>query len=94
MWNWTTSMEWFRLSLQQEKKAKKALEKITTVDEKTWLLPSASDETKMHTVQIIKSEYDCDCLGFQHTLNCYHVMAVKMLNGEAEKWKVKNYKVN
>jgi len=66
------------MSVQQERKAKAVLEKITKVDEKTWLLPSKSDDSKMHTVQIIKDEYDCDCLGFQHTLNCYHIIAVKM----------------
>jgi len=79
-----------KMSLQQEKKARKALEKITTVDDKTWVLPSISDETKTHTVTYrdgieVTGEYDCDCLGFIHTLNCYHVMAVKMLKGEVEK---------
>jgi hypothetical protein len=72
------------MSVQQVKKATAILGMITTVDEKTWLLPSKSDESKTHTVQIINKEYDCDCLGFQHTLNCYHVIAVKMLNGERD----------
>ena len=70
------------MSLQQIKKATEMLGKKTTVDEKTWVLPSKSDESKTHTVQIINDEYDCDCLGFQHTLNCYHVIAVKMSRGE------------
>ena len=70
------------MSLQQIKKATEMLGKITTVDEKTQVLPSKSDESKTHTVQIINDEYDCDCLGFQHTLNCYHVIAVKMSRGE------------
>ena len=70
------------MSLQQIKKATEMLGKITTVDEKTWVLPSKSDESKTHTVLIINDEYDCDCLGFQHTLNCYHVIAVKMSRGE------------
>jgi hypothetical protein len=53
-------------------------------------MPSASDDTKTHTVTYrdgieVTGEYDCDCLGFIHTLNCYHVMAVKMLKGEVEK---------
>ena len=66
------------MSLQQIKKATEMLGKITTVDEKTWILPSKSDESKTHTVKIINDEYDCDCLGFHHTLNCYHVIAFKM----------------
>jgi|TARA_B110000263_G_C15201878_1_gene461031 hypothetical protein len=70
------------MSRQQQKKAEEILSKITKVDDKTWLLPSKSDESKTHTVQIINEEYDCDCLGFQHTLNCYHVIAVKMSRGE------------
>ena len=70
------------MSLQQEKKAKAILDKVTKVDDNTWVLPSKSDETKTHTVQIIKVEYDCDCLGFQHTLNCYHVIAIKMIKGD------------
>ncbi len=70
------------MSKQQVKKATEILGKITKVDEKTWILPSKSDESKTHTVQIINEEYDCDCLGFQHTLNCYHVIAVKMSRGE------------
>jgi len=70
------------MSLQQEKKAKAILDKVTKVDDSTWVLPSKSDETKTHTVQIIKGEYDCDCLGFQHTLNCYHVIAIKMIKGD------------
>tara|TARA_R100000008_G_scaffold85405_2_gene75242 strand:- start:1101 stop:1325 length:225 start_codon:yes stop_codon:yes gene_type:complete len=70
------------MSKQQMKKASEILGKITVIDEEKWLLPSKSDESKTHTVQIINNEYDCDCLGFQHTLNCYHVIAVKMFRGE------------
>ncbi len=75
------------MSVQQVKKATAILGMITTVDEKTWVLPSKSDESKTHTVTYrdgieVTGEYDCDCLGFQHTLNCYHVIAVKMLKGE------------
>jgi len=70
------------MSLAQEKKAKAVLEKITKVDDTTWLLPSKSDDSKMHTVQSIKNEYECDCLGFIHTLNCYHIIAVRMFEVE------------
>tara|TARA_R110002020_G_scaffold233_3_gene1200 strand:+ start:1163 stop:1384 length:222 start_codon:yes stop_codon:yes gene_type:complete len=70
------------MSVQQQKKAKEILEKIRQIDEKTWKVPSKTDASKNHKVQIINNEYDCDCLGFQHTLNCYHVIAVKMLHGE------------
>ena len=45
------------MSKQQVKKATEILGKITTVDEKTWILPSKSDESKTHTVQIINNEY-------------------------------------
>ena len=75
------------MSLQQIKKATEMLGKITKVDENTWVLPSKSDESKTHTVTYnegieVTGDYDCDCLGFQHTLNCYHVIAVKMSRGE------------
>ena len=73
------------MSLAQERKAKAVLEKITKVDDKTWLLPSKSDDSKMHTVQSIKNEYECDCLGFIHTLNCYHIIAVKMFETKNHK---------
>ena len=75
------------MSLQQIKKAKAILDKVTKVDDKTWVLPSKSDETKTHTVTYnegieVTGDYDCDCLGFQHTLNCYHVIAIKMIKGD------------
>ena len=79
------------MSLQQEKKAREILSKITVIDDNKWLLPSKSDESKTHTVQIIDKEYDCDCLGFQHTLNCYHVIAGKMFREEIPKSLQKQY---
>ena len=74
------------MSLQQERKAKAILEKITKVDDTTWLLPSKSDDSKMHTVQLDTKllEYECDCLGYIHTLNCYHIIAVKMKENKKE----------
>ena len=38
------------MSEAQLKKAQKVLDKITEVEGNTWLLPSASNEEKMHTV--------------------------------------------
>lgn len=60
-------------------KAKKVLGKIIHVEENTWLLPSASDETKYHTV--VKSDkYECDCMGYQFRNDCYHIVAVNMID--------------
>ena len=70
------------MSLQQEKKAREILSKITVIDDNKWLLPSKSDESKTHTVQIIDKEYDCDCLGFQFSEHCYHIIAVKLYKNE------------
>jgi|TARA_R110002012_G_scaffold321953_1_gene552732 hypothetical protein len=70
------------MSKQQERKAEKILNKVTKVEDNTWILPSASDETKLHTVTKSTGEYECDCVGYQFTLNCYHVIAVKMSNNE------------
>lgn len=68
------------MSEQQDKKARKVLPYITVVKEDTWVLPSASDEAKTHTVTKTNDEYeyDCDCLGYQYSMNCYHIMAVKL----------------
>ena len=66
------------MSLAQQRKAEKVLDKITKVDDKIWVLPSISDETKTHTVELKGKDFECDCLGYIHTLNCYHIMAVQM----------------
>jgi len=71
------------MSEQQDRKARKVLPYITVVDEKTWVMPSASDDTKTHTVTYrdgieVTGDYDCDCLGFQYSMNCYHIMAVEL----------------
>jgi hypothetical protein len=66
------------MSESQILKAKQVLGKIIHVEENTWLLPSASDENKYHTV--VKSDkYECDCMGYQFTENCYHIIAVTMI---------------
>lgn len=80
------------MSEQQRRKAKKVLPKITNVMENTWIIPSSTDDTKMHTVTYhvgaeVTGDYDCDCLGYQFSMNCYHIIAVKMLlanNGSRE----------
>ena len=77
------------MSLAQQRKAEKVLDKITKVDNKTWVLPSISDETKTHTVELKDKELECDCLGYTHTLNCYHVMAVQMLGKKEEEREIK-----
>lgn len=66
------------MSKQQEMKARKVLDKIVCVQSDTWLLPSLSSDEKFHTV--VKSDgYECDCVGFQFSQNCYHIIAVKMI---------------
>ena len=77
------------MSLAQQRKAEKVLDKVTKVEKGTWILPSISDETKTHTVQLKGDEFECDCLGFIHTLNCYHIMAVQMLGKKEEEREVK-----
>jgi hypothetical protein len=72
------------MSLRQEKKADKILHKVQCTEENTWIMPSASDPTKLHTVVKNGDDYECDCTGYQFTLNCYHVIAVKKLGGEFE----------
>ena len=67
----------------QLKKAQKVLDKITEVEGNTWLLPSASNEEKMHTViKYPNKTYECDCLGFQFSEHCYHIIAVKLYKNE------------
>lgn len=71
------------MSEQQRRKAEKVLQFITEVKENTWILPSISDESKSHTVTYntgveVTGDYDCDCLGYQYSMNCYHIMAVKL----------------
>ena len=70
------------MSELQLKKAQKVLDKITEVEDNTWLLPSASNSEKLHTVQLKGDEFECDCLGFIHTQNCYHIIAVRLYNNE------------
>ena len=72
------------MSLKQEIKAKEIVEKITKVDKNTYILPSISDTAKTHTVTYyegieVTHDYKCDCLGYQYSENCYHILAVKML---------------
>jgi hypothetical protein len=68
------------MSKQQEIKAMEVLGKIMHVEENTWLLPSLSDPAKYHTVSRNGENYECDCTGFGFTQNCYHLVAVKMVN--------------
>jgi hypothetical protein len=77
------------MSLKQETKAKEIVEKITKVDENTYILPSTSDIAKTHTVTYrdgieVTGDYECDCLGYQYSENCYHILAVKMLKQKEE----------
>jgi len=67
------------MSKQQEQKAKQILNKIMCVQKNTWLIPSLSEEGKYHTVNKTNDNFECDCVGFQFSQNCYHIIAIKMI---------------
>lgn len=65
------------MSKQQEVKAKKIVDKVMCVQDNTWIVP-ASEEGKYHTITKSANGFDCDCIGYQFSGNCYHIIAVKI----------------
>ena len=85
------------MSQRQLRKATEILDRIKKVEKNTWVLPSISNVEQLHTVVRtglidsdtvsvagIEKNYECDCVGFQYSQNCYHIIAVVLFEKNKE----------
>ena len=75
------------MSQRQLRKATEILDRIKKVEKNTWVLPSISNVEQLHTVvraDGVDKNYECDCVGFQYSQICYHIIAVVLFEKNKE----------